>query len=665
MKTRLFACVLWMCLWIQLLVPDCITHAESADSMITDILYAKCEGDLQAWLDGELTETAGTSAEWYVLALAQYGENLSYQKYQTALTSYLSSHTVSSASSREKYALLLIATGSGDSYISEVLENSIGEQGVMSYVFGLHILNNGYTTASHSISSVTDTLLSLQLSDGGWAVIGTSSDVDVTAMVLQALAPQYGENRKVTKAIDSALTLLSERQEEDGDYKSYGVTNPESTAQVLTALSALGIDCLADSRFLKSGSLLDGLAKYRLSDGSYSHTLGGQSNATATMQVLYSLVAYWRMQEGLGSLYLLDHADPSLLQASMTASTIATTSVKTDATTTTDKARSTTTTANRKQVATTTAIGTGMMSQTSRNSTTTHTQTAEQTQVASTDQERSQQTDTASLANTGSEIVLEKSMLEQETDALCTDCEETDADELLTRLLTTGSFSDTLFSESVKNERVTLTIAESDVVTATVCTSMEIGEESDTVQDGRILISFGIILIGFGFMVLLYCRRNRHVSNYVLLLGGIGVGVVLVWTVQIQTAEEYYGSQTDKEGSASVHFSILCDTVGSANSYISENGVILADTEVVIEEGETVYDILQQMAREYGIAVDGDADYIKGIQYLYEFDYGDLSGWMYFVDGVAPSVACGAYELSDGEVVVWRYTCSLGKDLEE
>ena len=55
--------------------------------------------------------------------------------------------------------------------------------------------------------------------------------------------------------------------------------------------------------------------------------------------------------------------------------------------------------------------------------------------------------------------------------------------------------------------------------------------------------------------------------------------------------------------------------------------------------------------------------YIEGINYLYEFDGGNLSGWMYKVNGWFPNYGCSSYYLSDGDVIEWVYTCDLGKDV--
>jgi hypothetical protein len=57
------------------------------------------------------------------------------------------------------------------------------------------------------------------------------------------------------------------------------------------------------------------------------------------------------------------------------------------------------------------------------------------------------------------------------------------------------------------------------------------------------------------------------------------------------------------------------------------------------------------------------SNYIEGIANIYEMDAGPLSGWMYKVNGVFPSVGCGRYELKVGDVIEWIYTCDLGRDI--
>ena len=55
--------------------------------------------------------------------------------------------------------------------------------------------------------------------------------------------------------------------------------------------------------------------------------------------------------------------------------------------------------------------------------------------------------------------------------------------------------------------------------------------------------------------------------------------------------------------------------------------------------------------------------YVQGINYLYEFSCGPLSGWMYKVNEVFPNYGSSKYELEDGDVISWVYTCDLGRDV--
>jgi hypothetical protein len=118
-----------------------------------------------------------------------------------------------------------------------------------------------------------------------------------------------------------------------------------------------------------------------------------------------------------------------------------------------------------------------------------------------------------------------------------------------------------------------------------------------------------------------------------------------------------------------VTLSIRCDAVAGRAEHIPKDGVILAETELAIAEGDSVYTVLLDAARKYQIQLENDggalSPYISGIAHLYAFDYGDLSGWMYLVNGESPSVGAGSYILKDGDRVEWVYSLEMGKDLGE
>lgn len=151
-----------------------------------------------------------------------------------------------------------------------------------------------------------DTILAAQKDDGGWNLSDSASfsDTDMTAMAIQALAPYYDSDPEVRAAVDRALAMLSNSQNGIGGYSSWGVANSESVAQVITALTSLGIDPTRDARFIKNGhTLIDNLATYAEEGGGFRHTQDASLDGMATEQGYYSLASWYRLKEGKTSLY--------------------------------------------------------------------------------------------------------------------------------------------------------------------------------------------------------------------------------------------------------------------------------------------------------------------------------------------------------------------------
>lgn len=104
--------------------------------------------------------------------------------------------------------------------------------------------------------------------------------------------------------------------------------------------------------------------------------------------------------------------------------------------------------------------------------------------------------------------------------------------------------------------------------------------------------------------------------------------------------------------------------------YVPASGVILYPMNVTFEDGETVFDVLKRVCTTLGIQLeyswspDYGTHYIEGINHLYEFDCGGMSGWMYSVNGVFPNYGCSNYPLKNGDVIVFAYSCQgLGTDV--
>ena len=179
-------------------------------------------------------------------------------------------------------------------------------QGINGPIFTLIALDshNYPTMGDVTREKLIGVILAAQLSDGGWNLSGENADTDMTAMAIQALAPYYKTNETVKAAVDKALEALSALQRNDGGFGSWGTVNSESCAQVIVALTALGIDPATDSRFVKNGStVLGALAGFYVDGGGFKHTADGERNGMATEQGYYALAAYYRFTNGQTRLY--------------------------------------------------------------------------------------------------------------------------------------------------------------------------------------------------------------------------------------------------------------------------------------------------------------------------------------------------------------------------
>lgn len=111
----------------------------------------------------------------------------------------------------------------------------------------------------------------------------------------------------------------------------------------------------------------------------------------------------------------------------------------------------------------------------------------------------------------------------------------------------------------------------------------------------------------------------------------------------------------------------LCDP--AKTDLVPVDGWILQPLTVTFYEGESVFNVLQRVCKQQKIHMEFEdtpiynSAYIEGIHNLYEFDVGELSGWMYKVNEWFPNYGCSRYQLRDGDVICWVYTCDLGNDV--
>ena len=156
-------------------------------------------------------------------------------------------------------------------------------------------------------------ILAAALPEGGWSLSGTgSTDVDMTAMAIQALAPYYQTDAEVKAAIDSGLAALKAVQDETyGGFYGMGQYNSCSTAQVIVALCSLGIDPTG-AEWTVNGSYnpVTALCQFYIQDtgdsnkGKIKYTLNASAgDDMSTEQAAYALAAYYRLKNNKDTLY--------------------------------------------------------------------------------------------------------------------------------------------------------------------------------------------------------------------------------------------------------------------------------------------------------------------------------------------------------------------------
>lgn len=223
------------------------------------------------------------------------------------------------------------------------------------------------------------------------------------------------------------------------------------------------------------------------------------------------------------------------------------------------------------------------------------------------------------------------------------------------------------------------TAESAEIPTLTAESTAESGmQPGNTAQGGltgthiRIIISAVLGAAAVACGILFAFRRKKALIPAAALLAALAGGV---WLLDIRTPEEYYS----ESGGGPVRVTVLaeCSTVLSHMDIIDpavnppevvpEDGVIIARCEVSLPEGATAFDALAAAARKQRVRVDytGSAygTYVRGIGYVTEFGFGELSGWMYTVNGEFPDVSVSDRVLESGDAVEFRYTCDLGRDV--
>lgn len=284
--------------------------------------------------DGEKFPAGTSVCDWVAIALALSGSEEDYTSYLDSLREYVeNAYALNGTLDRVKsttchrICLTVLALGGDPTHFGNKTDgtpidliadgtydfpgDSIGAQGLNGWIYALIALDAAHidppADARFSREDMIAQILDAQEADGGFGFISGTSDVDITAMALQALAP-YRD--MCADAIEAALGYLGDSMDGQCFYTAYSEASAESTAQVVMALCALGIDPQSDSRFLRGDhSLLTALDSFRLSDGTYAHSHGEEEgNYLASAQVLLALTALWKLRSADG--WIFDFTNP-------------------------------------------------------------------------------------------------------------------------------------------------------------------------------------------------------------------------------------------------------------------------------------------------------------------------------------------------------------------
>lgn len=605
---------------------------------------------VQDFIDGWLTENAGTgSPEWYALCLSRES-GYDFSAFTAALEQQIDAPGLK-ATNRQRIALAYHAAGGTNIDIGAVIDETWNGLGIMSEIYALILINSGDFSYSADETEIVSALLARQHDDGGWSLSGSYSDADVTAMALQALSA-YRSNPDIEKRIDRAVDLLSAMQRDDGGYQSYGTPSAESCAQVVIALCQLDIDPQNDSRFVKNGSSpVSALMSYRCESGGFSHISGGSENAMAVVQAFEAFTAV-----SCGGLYELTKKNLDISVPELPGK---------PAVTTVSAAPVTTSVTDKKEQVT----GVGHSSEPSGSgSKTSAVQPGVQnntTTVKNVSGNPSAEDDTSGEPyenqSGGNAPVSENSSSSSSA--------QTEPITVMTTVSSSASSASEKSSSAVTQSSVSVTeTAESSAATVTAAVSDNGGTYGNSGAEGWKMYSY-ITIAGLLVLSQIYLAARKQFSwkRLAAYAAVCSVCAGAVFLIRIQSPEEYYSRNIDdiQPDSLTVTLSVSCETI---RDKIDGDYMLVPETELVFLDGESAFDVLERVLAHERIPLDytGNTEfdvYVRGIGGIYEMDHGEMSGWMYTVNGEFPDVGCGAYELSDGDEIMFVYTCDIGRDL--
>lgn len=660
MQRRRHYLIMWSLAFVLLLTSffDATKRVGAANNAQADELLNYCNEALswkmkaagassaQDLLD-KMAGNAGRSPEdWYVLAMAKMGLPLDYSAYAQQLFAVCKDPEPTDV---EQYRRYLVARAMGYESIPGTAPERLKNKGIMSVIYRGYAAAAGRASEPFILQEAQRDLMELKLADGGYALMGEASDVDVTGFALQ----MYGAIRAASgasavgadfdAAVRDAFASLARKQQADGGYSSFGTPNSESGAMVLLALAAFSEEALpADVRGgIDVNMLIAATEQYHTQNGGYAHSLtdgvASLDNDLATAQVMCAYAAYASyLKGGAGNLYPVKVATSPVVPTTAEITTEATTAEETTQETTKE------TTAESTEAST--------------EDTTPESSAEESSAEMSTEEPSSQE-------ETEIETTVEDSSSEEATETNENPTQNIETTEIETETTTTAL-------ESIDNPIINPTNEENSSESAEASSDVDNTEEGGralTVSKIRLIMTAVVCaLILLAFLANL-CSKRKSKLNYILILVFGAAALAFIWLSKItmpeqatQKQQQSYLERLPAQGEFRIEISI--------DQSLEGEEMLLTPRLVTVSADDTVFEILDRVTKAYGISIDYKKSmvgtvYVRGIGGHAEFDRGAGSGWVFLVNDALATTDAGSVKLEEGDVLRWAYTLDLGKDV--
>ncbi|KEK23270.1 DUF4430 domain-containing protein [Bacillus gaemokensis] len=263
----------------------------------------------------------GIDSDWVAIALARSGNNIPVEmkiSYLQSLTQKVEKRLKRFSATDIARTILAVSAVNGNP--TNVAGNNLVQQlyqseklnSVTGYTFALLALDTKKyevpAGAKWNRAALVKEILHAQHTDGGWTYDVESSktaasNIDVTGMVLSALAP-YQKQPEVKEVVDKAVQYLSNKQLNTGGFEADGQENSNSVAQAIIGTSIIGIDPTSKMFTKNNVSAVQNLISYQLTNGEFKWLPSDtEGNSMATEQALLALVQYKAFVNGKGSIY--------------------------------------------------------------------------------------------------------------------------------------------------------------------------------------------------------------------------------------------------------------------------------------------------------------------------------------------------------------------------